>query len=84
MKLFSLILETQIRLARHYSTSLVWRFMNDLVIADDWHALLEQLNKLDTQINHALSDFDRDAMDALRKQFTEMELNLSSKITVGS
>ena len=72
IKLYAKILELEARIVCQYSDRKITRIGNDMIQRNDWQALVEEIEILDT-----LSDEDRRILDAVRLSsgFREMQVN---------
>ena len=69
-KLFSMILEYQIRLVCHLTRSKAFQILRNLIVSDDWASLLTEIQALDNFVD--------DKLKTLDSQFMRTSLSLQS------
>ena len=62
ISLYSQILKYQVHLVHQYSRAGFFRFLRDLIVADDWNGMLETLRGTEESINKDLERLDSDAL----------------------
>jgi len=63
--LYSQILKYQINLARQYSRAGIFRFLRDVIVADNWKDMLEALKATEENIRRDLNLLDRVTLDKI-------------------
>jgi hypothetical protein len=84
VQLYAAILKFQIRLAKHFSRSGVFRFLEDLRVADDWKVMLQNIADLDkciTEDLRALSDHTLQDIETLLNGLQD-QMRLSLNVVV--
>jgi N-terminal domain of NWD NACHT-NTPase len=70
--LYAQILEYQIRLAKHIFRSGFCRFFADLVVTDDWKAMLMNVKDIEGCIKEHLSTHDRNTLDKIHDKVSKL------------
>jgi hypothetical protein len=83
VKLYSQILEYQIRLAYQYSRHTLSRYFRDVVLADDWKAMLAEVKDFEQSIIKDLREVDGYTMKVVDEKTSEslgLQIRLRAKI----
>ena len=73
MELYSQILKYQIQLAQQCSRSGLFRFLRDLVVADNWKVIIIDLKKTEERINKDLSTFGSNTLEGIDDKVSELQ-----------
>ncbi|KAF7586258.1 hypothetical protein BBP40_009184 [Aspergillus hancockii] len=84
VKLYAMILRYQMRLAKHFSKSGVFRWMEDVGVTDNWAEMLGMVVRIESSINddlRALSRYTLQKVDSEVGRFRD-QLNMGMKVMV--
>lgn len=80
ISLYSLILEYQIRLARQFSHSGVFRGIRDLAIADDWPGMVKEIESIDNSIHTMLAEWSYKTIQHIDEAISSLDEKLDKSL----
>lgn len=82
IKLYANILQFQIRLAKHYSRSGLFRTLEDVGAPEDWKGMIQTIETINTAIRQDLQGMDSSVLLRFEKRFRETSSEMKKDLEV--
>ncbi|OJD19429.1 hypothetical protein AJ78_00603 [Emergomyces pasteurianus Ep9510] len=82
VSVYSQILRYQISLSQQYSRSGLFRFLRDIVIADDWQGMLKSIKGTEESISKVLDTFDSRTLKIIGEQVAILRNNADKSLSL--
>ncbi|KAL4906329.1 hypothetical protein BDW74DRAFT_177343 [Aspergillus multicolor] len=84
VKLYAEVLRYQIRLAKQYSRSTFFRFVNDLAVSNDWKGIFLTITGLDETITKHLSTLEGHTLNQVNRKMEELQERMNKSLRLAA